>query len=355
MTAALRLSLLAGLLAPLSLPAQNGRLVAHEFRSRALAANLLGEPGIARFEVYAPRSYSLASERRYPSLYLLHGIVGTSADWTRPGYQGMTIQSLMDSLTAGGLPEMIVVVPTAMNSFGGSYYSNSPVTGNWEDFLSRELVAWVDSAYRTIPAAASRGITGHSMGGFGAILMSMRHPDVFGAAYAMAPCCLAGIADVGPDNEVWKRMHTFRDLAGLQQAAQGGDIYPMAVIGLSAVMTPNPARPPLFVDLPFRFENGSVRAVDPVLSLWRDRFLVAQVGRSRDMLLRLRAPLRMDYGFSDQFPHIPPGVRMFSDSLAAYQVPHRVDAYVGDHREHIRARMTSIVLPFFAATLRDRL
>lgn len=330
----------------------SGTLTQHSMPSRAIGANLLGHPAEGRFEVYLPRSYRVDPARRFPVLFLLHGIEGTSADWTEPGYQGMTIQSLMDSLTAAGaVREMIVVVPTAKNEYAGSFYANSPVTGNWEDWISRELVAWVDSAFRTIPNAASRGIAGHSMGGFGAIRMALRHADVFGAVYAMSPCCLAGIADVGPGNEVWTRMEGFRDLKALQAAEAKGDLYPIAVVGLAATMSPNPARPPLYVDLPYTFAGGMVRPVEPVLARWRTAFPVAEVATAREMLSRLRTAIRIDYGFDDQFPHIPPSVRMFTDSLSAHKVSFRLDGYAGDHRDRIRLRMTRIVLPFFSAAL----
>ena len=69
-------------------------------RSRALEGDLLHDPALQRVEVYTPRSYARDTTRRYPVLFLLHGIAGTSEDWTKPGYQGMTIQGVMDSLTA---------------------------------------------------------------------------------------------------------------------------------------------------------------------------------------------------------------------------------------------------------------
>src|SRR5262245_2108051 len=170
-----------GLFAPLA--AQTGTVTQYQVNSKALARNLVGQPGATQVEVYLPASYSRDTTRRYPTLSLLHGIQGTSADWTKPGYQGMTIQGLVDSLSAAkAIKELIVVIPTATNLYSGSFYSNSPVTGNWEDFISRDLVAWADSAFRTIPAAASRGIAGHSMGGLGTILMAMRPADVFSAA-----------------------------------------------------------------------------------------------------------------------------------------------------------------------------
>jgi S-formylglutathione hydrolase FrmB len=335
--------------------AQRGTISPFTVPSRALAANLVGDPPAGKIEVYLPRTYHRQRSRRYPVLYLLHGIAGTSRDWTGPGYQGMTIQGLMDSLTAArAIREMIVVVPTAFNAYVGSYYSNSPVTGNWEDYLARELVSWVDSAFRTIPNAASRGIAGHSMGGFGTIRMAMRHADVFSAAYAMAPCCLALGQDIGPTNEAWRRMPNFPDRKSLLDAIEKNDFYPVAIVAFAAVMSPNPNKPPLFVDLPYRPVGDSVVPVEDVVARWQANFPVAQVGRSREMLLRLRAPLRIDYGFDDQFPHIPPSVRILVDSLAAYRVPHRVDAYDGDHRNRIRQRMTEIVLPFFSAVLSDR-
>ena len=330
-----------------------GRVKSYQVPSRALAQNLLGAPGVGDIEVYLPRSYNRERTRRYPVLYLLHGIQGTSADWTKPGY-GMTIQGLMDSLSAAGrIREFIVVIPTANNAYAGSYYSNSPVIGNWEDYLSHDLVAWVDSAFRTIPTAASRGIAGHSMGGFGAIIMAMRHADVFGVAYAMSPCCLAAIEDISNKNEAWGRMAQFRDLASLQAAASKGDIYPIAIVGLSAVMSPDPARAPLYVDLPYEKCGDSVCAVRPVLDRWLAQLPVAQVPQGRDGLVRLRTPLRLEYGYDDQFLHIPPAVQMFVDSLTAHRVPYRLDVFDGDHRNRMRARMIAIVLPFFSEFLAD--
>jgi len=342
---------LASVLAAQARPGK-GRLRSYEVPSRALAANLLGSRGVGQIEVYLPRSYDGNRTRRYPVLYLLHGIEGSSADWTKPGYQGMTIQSLMDSLTAArAVQEMIVVVPTANNPYAGSYYSNSPVIGNWEDYISRELVAWVDSAFRTVRAPAGRGIAGHSMGGFGTVIMAMRHSDVFGVAYAMEPCCLAGVEDISAKNEAWGRMAQFTDLRALREAESKGDFYPIAIVGLSAVMSPNPGKPPLYVDLPYERCGDSVCAVEPVLARWRPQFPVAQVGQARDALLRLRVPIRLEYAFDDQFPHIPPGVQMLADSLSAHRVPYRLDAFDGDHRNRMRERMTTIVLPFFSATL----
>jgi len=77
---------------------------------------------------------------------------------------------------------MIVVMPNGNNALGGSFYTNSATTGNWDDFIANELVAYIDKKYRTLPRPESRGLAGHSMGGYGTFAVGMRHAgDVYGA------------------------------------------------------------------------------------------------------------------------------------------------------------------------------
>ena len=159
--------------------------------SAALEKNKLGDPADQEVAVYLPPSYRSSSAKRYPSLYLLHGFDSNIRAWTSHGYQEMNLQQSMDALIAAGeVREMIVVVPNGRNAYLGSYYTNSVVSGGWEDFVDRDLLAYIDGHYRTIPQAASRGVAGHSMGGYAAIMMGMKHPELFGAVYAMSPCCL---------------------------------------------------------------------------------------------------------------------------------------------------------------------
>ena len=86
---------------------------------------------------------------------------------------------------------MIVVMPNARNAFDGSFYTNSPVTGNWEQFIVRDLVNYVDHKYRTLRTRKARGLAGHSMGGYGALRIGMRHPETFSAVYALSAYGLA--------------------------------------------------------------------------------------------------------------------------------------------------------------------
>src|SRR5690606_38799384 len=100
---------------------------------------------------------------------------------------------------ATGAREMIVVLPDSKTVHNGSMYSASVTTGNFEAYIARDVVAYVDAHYRTIPARESRGLVGHSMGGYGASRIGMKHADVFGSLYIMSPCCMSP-RGAGPSN-----------------------------------------------------------------------------------------------------------------------------------------------------------
>src|SRR5690349_5211484 len=140
----------------------------------SLMNNLVGEPTERTIYVYLPPSYG-ASEKQYPVVYYLPGYGDSNVI-------GFRLPGDMDALIESGkLNEMIMVVAGGDSKMGGSFYVNSPVTGNWEDYIVKDVVGFVDSHFRTLPQARSRGITGHSMGGFGALNIAMHNPDVFGA------------------------------------------------------------------------------------------------------------------------------------------------------------------------------
>jgi S-formylglutathione hydrolase FrmB len=263
----------------------------------------------------------------------------------------MEIRAMMDSLiTAGAIQPMIVVMPNATNRYIGSYYTNSPVSGGWEDWVARDLVRHVDATYRTLTGPESRGLAGHSMGGMGALLISMHQSGIFGSVWAMNPCCLALVGEFEADNPAWRRAPSIRTLADLDAALAAEDFYPVAIIALSAAFSPRPDLPPLYVDLPFRVENGEVVPAEPAHGKWRALFPVAQARAHREALASLRA-LRFDTAFEDEFSHIPPGARMLADTLAELDVPHMFEMYEGDHRNRMRERMTTLVLPFFSRIL----
>lgn len=161
-------------------PKPHGQVVQITVHSHALENNRVKDSPDRAVSVYLPPDYD-AGTRRYPVVYLLHGYTGTERGWMNPAYVGLP--DIMDRLLQHrAIEPMFVVMPNSFNRFGGSFYSNSALSGNWEDFIVRDLVEYVDAHYRTIPQAGSRGIAGHSMGGYGALRLGMDHPEVFSAA-----------------------------------------------------------------------------------------------------------------------------------------------------------------------------
>jgi S-formylglutathione hydrolase FrmB len=325
--------------------AANGTIRELTIQSAAIAGNRTGTPAEQQLAVYLPPGYETGTQR-YPVLYLLHGIVGTYKDFT----EWLKIAPAMDALIAAGTRPFIVVMPNGGNVYGGAFYSNSPVVGNWETYITSELVAKIDREFRTHARASSRGIAGHSMGGFGAINLGMKHPDVFGSVYAISPCCLAMSEDIGYGNPEWRKAVAVKSQEDIAALLKVGDFYPMAMIGLAAVLSPNLEKPPFFVDLPVKHVRGELMPDEAVFESWRRQFPIERVDDLRDNLMSLRA-IGMDYGTSDQFAHIPTATADFSHELSRLRVPHTLDVYRGDHRQQVGARLGTIVLPFFARNL----
>lgn len=203
--------------------AQGGVIHRDSVPAPALKHNMVGDPSWDRVSVYLPPSYSTRIRRRYPVLYFLHGFAADDRALVKGAYQNMNIRISMDSLIrSGAVGEMIVVMPSARNAFDGSFYTNSPVSGNWEQFIARDLVNYVDRKYRTLRTRKARGLAGHSMGGYGALRVGMRHPETFSAVYALSACCLAFTDSV--ERTYDKNWRSALALTDWQQFAKAGFI-----------------------------------------------------------------------------------------------------------------------------------
>ena len=149
----------------------------------SIAGNLFGDPPMVEAAVLVPTGLADSGERR-PSVYVLAGF-GGSVDYLRDPVVTELTANPESAPDAAKAP--VLVFAGGANAPGGSFYTNSPVTGDWADAIAEDLVGYVDATYPTIPEAASRGISGHSMGGSGAINLALHRPDVFGAVYALSP------------------------------------------------------------------------------------------------------------------------------------------------------------------------
>jgi S-formylglutathione hydrolase FrmB len=315
---------------PGAAPVITERITVH---GASLEGNLEGDSPDRGVIVYLPPSYAKNSSRRYPVLYALHGYSINNEKWTTEIKTPQTIEGAF----ATGTREMIVVLADAQTLHNGSMYSNSATTGNWEDFISHDLVAYIDGHYRTIAKRESRGIAGHSMGGYGTVRIAMRHSDVFAAFYAMSPCCMS--ARGAPPPEMGKRIEA---AAAAGQSATL-DFGARATLASAAAWSPNPKAPPFYLDLPTK--EGV--AQPSVLARWAANAPLAMVDQYVTNLRRYAA-IALDCGDQDGLRRDTEELHRILDS---YGIPNSFELYPGDHVSAVADRMQNHVLPFFSKHL----
>ena len=310
-----------------------------KIHGRSLEGNLEGDAVDRDAVVILPPSYASEPSRRYPVVYALHGYSIGAEQWT----QEIRVPQTVEGAFAKGAGEMIVVLPDAKTVHNGSMYSNSVTTGNFEDYVSRDVVAYMDSHYRTIPDRNSRGLVGHSMGGYGASRIGMKHPEVFGALYIMSPCCMSARGTGGPPGAPGAAAPTEDPLAAVKTPADAEKL-PFglrAQLASAAAWSPNPKKPPLYLDLP----TGTDR--DAVLAKWAANAPLAFVDQYIQNLRQYHA-IAMDVGDQD-------GLRLdagkLHDILDSYGVANSFTIYPGTHTSNVAFRFQDFVMPFFSQNL----
>ncbi len=301
----------------------------------SLEGNLEGDAVDRDVLVFLPPSYQADTARRYPVIYALHGFSLGAEQWTHEIHVPQTIEGAF----ALGAREMIVVLPDSKTVHNGSMYSSSVTTGDFERFIAYDLVEYVDAHYRTIPDRRSRGLVGHSMGGYGAARIGMKHADVFGALYIMSPCCLSA-RGAGPANRrndsVLAAVRTAEDEAKL-------GFFQRATLASAAAWSPNPKRPPLYLDLPT--QDGV--AQPDVLAKWAANAPLAFLDQYVSSLRRYDG-IAIDVGDQD-------GLRVdagtLHDVLDGYGIANRFEVYPGTHTSAVADRFQNHVLPFFGTHL----
>lgn len=159
---------------------RSGTIIIENFDSRILKNNPLRDPAERKFPVYLPPSYSTGN-KKFPVVFLISGFTGKGMMNLNISFLSENIQERLDRLmNERKIKEMIVVMPDCMTQYGGSQFINSPATGRYEDYIIKELVPYIDNKYRTLSSAKSRAICGKSSGGYGAVVLAMRNPEVFG-------------------------------------------------------------------------------------------------------------------------------------------------------------------------------
>ena len=247
------------------------------------------------------------------------------------------VPQTIEGAFAQGAKEMIVVLPDSKTLHNGSMYSSSVTTGDFEQFIAHDVVGYIDAHYRTIPERASRGLVGHSMGGYGATRIGMKHSDVFGSLYIMSPCCLSPRAGANPD--VDKALEAVKKP---EDSAKLG-FFARASWRRLRPGRPDPKNPPLYLDLPIK--DGQPQP--EVLAKWAANSPLVFIDQYIDNLREYHG-IPIDVGDQD-------GLRVdtakLHDILDQYGIANGFEIYSGTHTSKVADRIQNHVIPFFSQNL----
>jgi S-formylglutathione hydrolase FrmB len=325
--------------------AAESRLETAKINSVHFAHNRIGVSSVHDVTVYLPDGYA-TSKKRYPVIYFLNSF---GEDETAP-FANNGAQAVFDAaMTDGTIGDVIVVTADFLTPLGMSWYVNSPVTGNWQDFMVRELVPYIDRNYRTLAKSESRGIAGDRMGGYGAIRFGMAYPDVFGAVYALHPVGTSNGVKMMQARPDWDRLHSAKTLDDVK-----ADIYSQIFTTIYQAHLPNPDKPPLFVDLPATGKDATLSVdADLIARLQQSYFLDQLISQYANNLKRLRG-FKFDWGRNDTLYDHVYGNQKFAYMLEEYGVPYEAEEFRGWWGERHwgpDGRVMTDVLPFFNSTL----
>jgi enterochelin esterase-like enzyme len=313
-----------------------------KIHGKALEGNLEGDAVDRDVIVFLPPSYAKEKHRRYPVVYALHGYSIGAEQWTREIHVPQTVEGAF----AKGSQEMIVVLPDSKTAHGGSMYSSSVTTGDFEQFTAHDVVTYIDAHYRTIPNRTSRGLAGHSMGGYGAARIGMKHPDVFSSLYITSPCCLSPMGSRPANPAMQKAMASEeKELESVKTPADaaGLSFFARAQLASAAAWSPDPKNPALYLDLP---RKDGVPQPD-VIAKWTANAPLAFVDQYIDNLRQYHA-IAMDVGDQD-------GLRFdagkLHDILDNYSIANSFEIYHGTHTSAVADRFQNYVIPFFSRNL----
>lgn len=320
--------------APLGPPWGNdlrGSFHKHVVESEILADNPLKDPSRRPLYVYEPPG----GGRGLPSIYLIQGMTGQLDMWLNRNAFEPTIVERVDALFAGDVPQALIVFVDAWTSYGGSQFINSAGTGRYMDYLCDEVVPFIDGTYKTIPDAASRGLTGKSSGGYGAMVVPMLRPDVFGALASHAGDALFEACYLKDFPETARLLRDrfdgsyevfFEKLSAAESLEFSIHGAPLNTYAMAACYSPDPNAPGK-ARLPFDVETGKL--VDDVWAEWLAWDPVRMAGRHADALRNMKL-IYLDAGKSDEY-YLDLGAVAFGKELDAIGVSYTLDLFDGRH------------------------
>ncbi|MEM7098810.1 MAG: alpha/beta hydrolase-fold protein [Pseudomonadota bacterium] len=327
----------------------NGSVIHLEFQSEILKDNALGDPSLRQFPVYLPPSYNSRNKRRYPVLFDLAGFTGAGPG--RVGWKNfeMSIPERLDRLMSkSNMPHCIVVFPDCFTSYGGNQYINSGAVGNYADYLTKELIPFVDASFRTKPDRVHRGCYGKSSGGYGALIHGMRYSKFWGGIAAHSPDCYFELLyqtewpAVLTHLQRWKtkpptraqnspggddgRIARFLEYAFKTQRPSSMDITTLMMLCMTASYDPN-HETKLGYTLPYDLNTGEV--LPKRWQAWRKHDPLNMITKAAPKMRTLRA-IFLDCGWLDQY-HLHFGTRQLSAKMRQLNIVHKYQEFEGTH------------------------
>lgn len=282
-----------------------GRLDEHQIDSRALKGNPLGDPHLRPLWVLVPPGYDDETERRYPSVFVIQGYTGQIDMWRNRFPWRRNFPELADrGMASGDIPPCIVVLIDAWTSFGGSQYLDSPGTGEYLTYICDEIVPWVDERYRTFGDREHRAIAGKSSGGYGAMMLPMLRPDVWGGFATHAGDALFEVSYLPDFREAARALRDeyggsydrfWEDFRSRPALSKDHDNTLTEMYGMAAAYSSDPDGTPR---LPFDIDTG--RLIPQVWERWLALDPVRMVSGHADALRSMRA-IYIDAGNRDEF------------------------------------------------------
>jgi len=304
--------------------------------SELLAGNPLGDPSFRPLWVYRPPGVELDHPRPLPAVYVIQGFTGQVDMWAnRSAYEPTFLERLDELFAERECPDALVVLVDAWTRFGGSQFINSTSTGPYLDYLCDEVVPFVDDRYPTAASRDHRGLTGKSSGGYGAMVVPMLRPDVFGALAAHAGDALFEACYLPEFPGVARRLRDgfdgsyevfFSRLAEADRFDYDEFGRPLETYGYAACYSPDPGAPGRAL-LPFDVATG--RLVDDVWAQWLDWDPVRLAPRHADALRSMRR-IHLEAGRSDEY-YLDLGAQAFAAELERLGVQHTFELFAGKH------------------------
>jgi hypothetical protein len=311
-------------------------------RSELLEGNPLDDPVVRPLYVYrspgvaGPGSAGESEGPRHPSVYVIQGYGGQVDLWLgRSPFEPTFVERLDAMFAAGECPDAIVVLVDAWTSLGGSQFLNSAGTGRYLDHLCDEIVPFVDARYRTLAAPTHRGLAGKSSGGYGAMVVPMLRPDVFGALASHAGDALFEVCYLPEFPAIARRLRDdfdgsydelVRRVAAEPTFDWGRYGAAFSTYAYACAYTPDPERPgkPL---LPFEIATGRLR--EDVWQQWLALDPVRMVAGHADALRGMRR-IYLDAGRQDEF-YLDLGAQAVSRELTHHGIEHTLELFDGRH------------------------